>query len=134
MDVVITGCLATGREDGIVEVWDLLDRSHEPVISCTVSMAMVTSLSFSTPDEQPDSSAKPASHKQYLAVGKCIGYGVPGQVSPPAVETSLTEGRAGNAAAAPEAGPVPEVCAVMGAQPRKVWRVKGGLPWKGAAT
>ena len=67
------GCLASGREDGIVEVWDLLDRWNEPVISCTVSMAMVTSLCFSPPEEQPDSSAKYASHKQYLAVGGCSG-------------------------------------------------------------
>lgn len=67
------GCLASGREDGIVEVWDLLDRCHEPVISCTISMAMVTSLCFSPPDEQPDNGAKPASHKQYLAVGGFSG-------------------------------------------------------------
>ncbi len=60
-----------------MEVWDLLDRWNEPVISCTVSMAMVTSLCFSPQEEQPDSSAKPASHKQYLAVGRCSGMGIP---------------------------------------------------------
>ena len=66
-----------------MEVWDLIDRCHEPVISCTVSMAMVTSLCFSPPEEGPDSSAKPASHKQYLAVGRCFGFTILAVVSHP---------------------------------------------------
>ena len=65
------GCLAVGREDGIVEVWDLLDRCHEPVMACTVSVAAVTSLCFSPAEEKSDSNAKIASHRQYLAAGAC---------------------------------------------------------------
>ena len=61
-----------------MEVWDLLDRCHEPAITCTISMAMVTSLCFSPPDEEPDNTAKPASHKQYLAVGGFSGFGLLG--------------------------------------------------------
>ena len=65
------GCLAAGREDGLVEIWDLVDRSHEPIITCTVSMAVVTSLSFSLPEDKDRAASGSASHRQYLAVGRC---------------------------------------------------------------
>ena len=69
--LLCAGCLAVGREDGIVEVWDLLDRCHEPVMACTVAVAAVTSLCFSPAEEKSDSNAKIASHRQYLAAGAC---------------------------------------------------------------
>ena len=53
-----------------MEIWDLVDRSHEPIITCTVSMAVVTSLTFSLPDDRDQAASRFASHRQYLAVGR----------------------------------------------------------------
>ncbi len=40
------GVIITGREDGMIEVWDLLDRSHEASMVSTVSPSSITSLKF----------------------------------------------------------------------------------------
>ncbi len=59
--------LFAGRADGMLEAWDLLDRSHEPVLVTTASTAAVTSLAFSAPP--PAAAAKGRSMQQLLAVG-----------------------------------------------------------------
>ena len=56
-----------GREDGVLEVWDLLDRSHEPVLIATPSAAAITSLAFSPASTSSGSSARPV--RQLLALG-----------------------------------------------------------------
>ncbi len=56
-----------GRADGIVEAWDLLDRSHEPVLATTVATAAVTSLCFSP---AAAAAAMGRSVQQLLAAGK----------------------------------------------------------------
>ena len=61
------GVLFVGREDGVLEVWDLLDRSHEPVLIATPSAAAITSLAFSPASTSPGSSARPV--RQLLAIG-----------------------------------------------------------------
>jgi len=40
------GVIITAREDGMIEVWDLLDRSHEASMVSTVSSSSITSLKF----------------------------------------------------------------------------------------
>jgi len=60
--------LFVGRADGLVEAWDLLERSHEPVLLSAASTAAVTALCFS-PAAPPDSAAKGRSPQQLLAVG-----------------------------------------------------------------
>ena len=62
--------LFAGREDGVLEVWDLLDRSHEPSLLAAPSAAAITSLAF-TP-ASVGSAAGAASMRaaqQLLAVG-----------------------------------------------------------------
>lgn len=61
------GVLFVGREDGVLEVWDLLDRSHEPVLMATPSAAAITSLAFSPSSTSSGSSARPV--RQLLALG-----------------------------------------------------------------
>ena len=59
--------LFVGREDGVLEVWDLLDRSHEPVLVSTPSAAAITSLAFSPASTPSAPSTRPV--QQLLAVG-----------------------------------------------------------------
>ena len=73
MAVILTCCptlragvLFAGRADGILEAWDLLDRSHEPVLVTAASTAAVISLAFSHP---PPPHPKGRSAQQLLAVG-----------------------------------------------------------------
>ena len=40
------GVLFIGRADGAIDVWDLLDRSHEPSMSVTIGGTAVTSMQF----------------------------------------------------------------------------------------
>ena len=40
------GVVYLARVDGVLEVWDFLDRSHEPVSSMTVCAGAIASLSF----------------------------------------------------------------------------------------
>ena len=47
-----------GRADGSIDVWDLLDRSHEPSMSVAITSAAVTSIEFHS-----------SATKQLLAVG-----------------------------------------------------------------
>ena len=42
------GVLFVARADGLLEAWDLLDRSHEPSMVATVASSAVTSLEFSS--------------------------------------------------------------------------------------
>ena len=50
------------RCDGVLEAWDLLDRTHEPSLTHTVSTSALTKLSI-----------KIEGKKQYLAVGDMHG-------------------------------------------------------------
>ena len=63
----VTGVLFAGRADGVLEAWDLLDRSHEPVLVTAACTAAVTSLAFSLP---PLPHAKGPPTQQLLAVGE----------------------------------------------------------------
>lgn len=62
------GVLYLGRADGVLEVWDLLDRSHEPSMTGNPTSSAITSLSFS-PAGAP---AAPGGRavQQLLAVGE----------------------------------------------------------------
>ena len=62
------GVLYLGRADGVLEVWDLLDRSHEPSMTANPTSSAITSLSFS-PAGAP---AAPGGRavQQLLAVGE----------------------------------------------------------------
>eukprot|EP00891_Asterochloris_glomerata_P001605 jgi/Astpho2/1605/e_gw1.00028.2.1_t len=65
------GVLYLGRADGVLEVWDLLDRSHEPSMTANPTSSAITSLSFS-PAGAP---AAPGGRavQQLLAVGDSTG-------------------------------------------------------------
>lgn len=65
-----TGVLVAGRADGIVEAWDLLDRSHEPVLAITVATVAVTTLCFSLAASA--AASKGRSTQQLLAIGKTL--------------------------------------------------------------
>jgi len=58
------GVVVIGKSDGSLDVWDLVDRSHEPNMSVNVSSAAVTSIEFGKPDK---------SGRQLLAVGDDLG-------------------------------------------------------------
>jgi len=72
----LTSCLRNaavlfaGREDGVLEVWDLLDRSHEPSLLAAPSAAAITSLAF-TPASigSAAGAASVRAAQQLLAVG-----------------------------------------------------------------
>ena len=74
------GVLYLGRADGVLEVWDLLDRSHEPSMTANPTSSAITSLSFS-PAGAP---AAPGGRavQQLLAVGEprvpFVQYAPPG--------------------------------------------------------
>ena len=40
------GVIYTARTDGVLEVWDLLDRSHEPSMTVSASSASITAVEF----------------------------------------------------------------------------------------
>ena len=62
------GVLFAGREDGVLEVWDLLERSHEPVLTAQPSAAGIASLAFSPAGPaQSETSGRPV--QQLLAIG-----------------------------------------------------------------
>ena len=50
--------LFIGRADGMIDIWDLLDRSHEPSMTVAVTPAVVTSMEFTS-----------SANRQLLAVG-----------------------------------------------------------------
>ena len=58
--------MVAGRGDGLLEVWDLLDRSHEPILTMLVAGVALTGLAFSLPVRGPGSRA---SSQQLLAIG-----------------------------------------------------------------
>jgi hypothetical protein len=45
--VACAGVICIGRSDGVVEVWDLTDRSHEAVLTAAVSSSAIAALCFS---------------------------------------------------------------------------------------
>jgi len=47
-----------GKADGNIDIWDLLDRSHEPSMTVNITSAAVTSMQFQS-----------STHRQLLAVG-----------------------------------------------------------------
>ena len=65
------GVLFLSRVDGVLEVWDLLDRTHEPVATMQMCTVAATGLSFSPPSAAaaggPLANARPA--PQLLAAG-----------------------------------------------------------------
>ena len=62
------GVLFAGREDGVLEVWDLLERSHEPVLTAQPSAAGIASLAFSpVSPAQAETGGRPV--QQLLAIG-----------------------------------------------------------------
>ena len=63
-DCILIGVVVIGKSDGSLDVWDLVDRSHEPNMSVNVSSAAVTSIEFGKPDK---------SGRQLLAVGDDLG-------------------------------------------------------------
>jgi len=50
--------LFIGRADGMIDIWDLLDRSHEPSMTVAITPNMVTSMEFTA-----------SANRQMLAVG-----------------------------------------------------------------
>mmetsp|Transcript_15965 Transcript_15965/g.37684 ORF Transcript_15965/g.37684 Transcript_15965/m.37684 type:complete len:844 (+) Transcript_15965:19-2550(+) len=54
------GVLVTGKGDGSVDVWDLLDRSDQPSMSVDIASSAITSLEFWSESK---------THQQLLAVG-----------------------------------------------------------------
>ena len=62
------GVIITARQDGMVEVWDLLDRSHEASIIASVSSNAITSMRFYDKAEKAT-----AATTQLLAVGDSMG-------------------------------------------------------------
>ncbi|KAK9850456.1 hypothetical protein WJX84_004573 [Apatococcus fuscideae] len=66
------GVLFAGREDGVLEVWDLLERSHEPVLTAQPSVAGIASLAFSpVSPAQAETGGRPV--QQLLAIGDAVG-------------------------------------------------------------
>lgn len=70
------GVVFVGTSDGNVQAWDLLDRSHEPVLVHQLIQDAVTCLSF-----KPIPEKRTANHVQYIAIGTKLGtfhwYGLP---------------------------------------------------------
>ncbi|CAL8465448.1 g4984 [Coccomyxa elongata] len=66
------GVLFAGRADGLVEAWDLLDRTHEPVLVSAASNVAVTRFGI-TPDAPTPAGSKRAPAQQRLAVGDALG-------------------------------------------------------------
>lgn len=58
------GVIITARQDGVLEIWDLLDRSHEASMVATVSSSSITSLKFYE---------KASAATQRLAAGDAMG-------------------------------------------------------------
>lgn len=58
-------------QSGALEVWDLLDRSHEPSIRVTLAATPIMSLSFNP--LPPAASAAQQAAQQLLAVGDATG-------------------------------------------------------------
>ena len=65
---VHVGLVFAGREDGALEVWDLLERSHEPILTAQPSAAGIASLAFS-PGGAAASETSGRPMQQLLAVG-----------------------------------------------------------------
>lgn len=58
------GVLFLARADGVLEIWDLLEATHQPVAEAPVSAVALTSLAVN------DSSSASSSTKNWLAVGE----------------------------------------------------------------
>ncbi|KAK9820498.1 hypothetical protein WJX72_010908 [[Myrmecia] bisecta] len=65
------GVVFVGRADGVLEVWDLLDRSHEASMTAAPTSTAITSLAFS-PAGAP-ATAGTRAVQQLLAIGDSLG-------------------------------------------------------------
>lgn len=61
------GVIYVARADGVLEVWDLLDRSHEPSMTAAPCTTPITYLSFSPAGAPAASGGR--SVQQLLAIG-----------------------------------------------------------------
>lgn len=68
------GVLYVGRSDGVLEVWDFLDRSHEPSLVAAPSSTALTSLQFSPAGVAALAGAQAT--QQLLAIGTFLGGGI----------------------------------------------------------
>ena len=64
---VHAGVIYVARADGVLEVWDLLDRSHEPSMTAAPCTTPITYLSFSPAGAPAASGGR--SVQQLLAIG-----------------------------------------------------------------
>lgn len=64
---VQAGVIYVARADGVLEVWDLLDRSHEPSMTAAPCTTPITYLSFSPAGAPAASGGR--SVQQLLAIG-----------------------------------------------------------------
>ena len=62
------GVIYAARADGVLEVWDLLDRSHEPSMTAAPCTTPITYLAFSPAGAPPAAGGR--SVQQLLAVGQ----------------------------------------------------------------
>lgn len=62
------GVMYVARADGVLEVWDLLDRSHEPSMTAAPCTTPITYLAFSPAGAPAASGGR--SVQQLLAVGQ----------------------------------------------------------------
>jgi hypothetical protein len=62
------GVIYAARADGVLEVWDLLDRSHEPSMTVAPCTTPITYLAFSPAGAPPAAGGR--SVQQLLAVGQ----------------------------------------------------------------
>eukprot|EP00993_Chasmostoma_nieuportense_P003315 NODE_403_length_2289_cov_30.233580_g374_i0.p1 GENE.NODE_403_length_2289_cov_30.233580_g374_i0~~NODE_403_length_2289_cov_30.233580_g374_i0.p1 ORF type:complete len:744 (-),score=256.09 NODE_403_length_2289_cov_30.233580_g374_i0:56-2224(-) len=58
-----------GTEDGYLQIWDLLDRSHEPTISQSAAQCAITAFAF----KPHEARHRHAANHQQLAVGDDVG-------------------------------------------------------------
>lgn len=66
------GMIILGRQDGRLEAWDLLDRTHQPCMVAPVAPGALTTLAVS-PLAGGSSSRAAAAAPQVLAVGDAAG-------------------------------------------------------------
>ncbi|KAG9392304.1 WD domain G-beta repeat [Carpediemonas membranifera] len=57
------------RVDGVVDLWDLLDRTHEPYISSPVAMSAITALSYAVKVRCPDATGRGTHLRDIIAAG-----------------------------------------------------------------
>lgn len=68
------GVVFVGTENGIVQVWNLLDRSHEPIITQTVSQHPISAMEFKPLSQDGRRGREASDAPQALAVGIRNGF------------------------------------------------------------